>query len=315
MTEGPTLGGPPAQAGGLASSATPSKAERTKQVAKDALDELANALEAGNSEQLDAFLAAMARFHAYSSRNILLILSQKPDATRVAGFRTWQTLGRQVKKGEKGIAILAPMLVRKTGHAKETDDGDDPERILRFRVVHVFDMSQTEGEPLPEPERVSGDPREHLNRLETFVVQAGIELEYADDLGSAEGTSSGGMIRIKRGLPPAERFSVLVHEMAHEILHQGEGVERPDKTVRETEAEAVAHVVGRAIGLETRTSSSDYIRLYRGDSRTLADSLDRIQRAACSIIEGIGPGDRSSIESNAAPSIARATIESRQRTR
>jgi len=316
MSASANPGGSSAPAGGPATSATPSKAERTKQIAKDALDELAEALDAGNSAQLDRFLAAISRFHAYSVRNIFLILSQKPDATHVAGFRTWRSLGRHVKKGEMGIAILAPMLVRKAGHDREASDGDeDPERILRFRVVHVFDVSQTEGEPLPEPARPSGDPAEHLDRLETFVLESGITLEYAEDLGRAEGLSSGGAIRIKRSLPPAERFSVLVHEMAHEILHHGEGVERPSKTVRETEAEAVAHVVGRAIGLDVGSTTSDYIRMYSGDAATLRDSLDRIQRTACEIIEGIGLGETATA---LAPSLAaanRTKVKARQHTR
>lgn len=291
-------------------------AERTKQIAKEALDGLAEALDAGNSAQLDRFLAVMSRFHAYSVRNILLILSQKPDATRVAGFHTWRSLGRHVKKGEKGIAILAPMLLRRAGHDREAGDGDeDPERILRFRVVHVFDVSQTEGEPLPEPARASGDPAGYLDRLETFVVESGITLEYANDLGRAEGLSRGGTIRIRQGLKPADRFSVLAHELAHEILHHGEGVERPSKTVRETEAEAVAHVVGRAIGLGVGSASSDYIRIYRGDSATLMGSLDRIQRAACAIIEGIGLGERSTARSPEAVSVERRAFEATQHTR
>ena len=301
--------------GGDATSAQPSKAERTKQIAKAALDDLAAALDAGNSTQLDAFLAAMSRFHGYSINNLMLILSQRPDATRVAGFRTWQTMGRQVRKGEKGIAIMAPMLVRKNRHAKEADGDEDPEHILRFRVVHVFDVSQTDGDDLPEPVRASGDPAEYLDRLETYVIESGITLEYADDLGRAEGTSSGGAIRIRRSLPLAQRFSVLVHEMAHEILHHGEGVERPDKTVRETEAEAVAHVVGGAIGLDVGSASSDYIRRYRGDSSTLASSLDRIQRAACAIIDGIGLGEQSQAADARSSSTTPVTIEAKQHTR
>ncbi|MEO1279732.1 MAG: ArdC family protein [Planctomycetota bacterium] len=316
MSASPIPGGSPAPVGGPATSATPNKAERTKQIAKDALDGLAEALNAGNSAELDCFLAAMSRFHVYSVRNILLILSQKPEATRVAGFHTWRSFGRHVKKGEKGIAILAPMLVRKAGHDREAGDGDeDPERILRFRVVHVFDVSQTEGEPLPEPARAGGDPAEFLDRLETFVVVSGITLEYVGDLGRAEGLSSGGAIRIRQGLKPAERFSVLVHELAHEILHHGEGVERPSKTVRETEAEAVAHIVGNAVGLDVGSASSDYIRMYRGDSATLMDSLDRIQRAACVIIEGIGLVEPATARTLVPETVDRPRTAARQHTR
>lgn len=267
---------------GAAGTGQPSKAEQARQVTEEALAALAEQLEAGNSAQLDAYLKAMARFHTYSFGNIMLILAQKPEATRVAGFHTWRGLNRAVKRGEKGIAIFAPMLLK----PKEEDEDDKPR--LRFRVVHVFDVSQTEGEALPEPARVGGDPGAALAKLEEAVVGAGITLETLESLGGADGQSSGGRIVLRAGLSPAERFSVLVHEWAHEILHQKtDPKDRPPKTVRETEAEAVAFVVGEAVGLDTNTAASDYIRVYRGDAKTLDASMTRIQQAACAVIEAI----------------------------
>lgn len=265
-----------------------SRAQELRQQTADAIADLAEQLQAGKSAQLKAFLVAMSRFHSYSFGNIMLIVQQRPDASHVAGFRTWKTLGRSVKKGEKGIKILAPMKIG----PKEDDQGGDegearPPPQLRFRVVHVFDIAQTDGEPLPEPARVGGDPGEALARLEGAVRGAGIELRNSDTLGTADGVSKGGLIEVKPGLAAAERFAVVAHEWAHEMLHKSPGDRPKSLSVRETEAEAVAFVVCRSIGLETRTATADYIHTYAGDAEMLAASLDRIQRAACMIIEAI----------------------------
>lgn len=261
------------------------KAERTKGIIQESLDALAKQLESGNSAQMTAYLAAMGRFHSYSINNLFLIFAQKPDATHVAGFHTWRSMNRVVKRGEKGIAIFAPMKIR----PKEPEDSeaDESSPILRFRVVYVFDISQTEGDPLPEFAKVSGEPGERLKRLEHAVHADGITLESSNMLGGAMGISKGGVIVLHADLPPPERFSVLVHEWAHEKLHKVDASERPDLTMRELEAEAVAFVVNSAIGLQTSTASADYIRLYKGDKDKLAASLGRIQRTACSIIDAI----------------------------
>ena len=268
-----------------ASTPSPSNAERARDLSESALAQLTEQLEAGNSEQFTAFLNAMSRFHKYSFGNIMLIMAQRPDATRVAGFHTWKSLGRTVKKGEKGLLIIAPMLLKSKEEEDKPDSQDRPR--LRFRAVHVFDIAQTEGDPLPEPARVGGDPGEALDRLETAIRSSGITLEDSEDLAGAEGVSTGGRILIRPGQDPAERFSTIVHEWAHELLHQIEGTERPPKVVRETEAEAVAFVVGLSIGLDTGTASADYIRLYQGDAETLAGSMDRIQKTAAVIIEAV----------------------------
>ncbi len=263
------------------------KAEQAKQLADEGLTKLAEALQQGQSETLTAYLAAMGRFHQYSFGNVLLILIQKPDATRVAGFQTWKRLGRFVKKGEHGIAIIAPMLIKPAG-SEAADRTDQEDRtILRFKAVYVFDVSQTEGQPLPEFARVGGSPNGHTERLKTFIAEQSIGLEYTDAIGSAQGASTGGCIKLRPDLTPAEEFATLVHELAHELLHRRDGEKRPSKTVRETEAEAVAFVASQAIGLDTGTAAVDYIRLYAGDTDTLAASLDRIQKTAAAIIGAI----------------------------
>jgi len=261
--------------------------EQAKKLMDEALEQLAHDLEQGKSDTLTRFLAALAQFHRYSFGNVMLIMSQRPTATRVAGFNTWRKFGRFVQKGEKGILIIAPMLVKK----KEDEAEDEKGKLLLFKAVHVFDVSQTEGEPLPEPATVAGDPGAHTERLKAFIAERGIELEYAEDLGSADGVSIGGKIRLRPDLAPAEEFSVLAHELAHEFLHHGEDRAATTRTIRETEAEAVAYTVCRAIGLETGSAASDYIQTYKGDKQLLAASLHRIQEVATRIISAVLPGE------------------------
>ena len=267
---------------------SPSASDRARSMTAEALEELTEQLNSGKSDRLTAYLKAMGRFHAYSFGNVMLIASQRPDATRVAGFKAWKSLGRSVKKGEQGIVIVAPMVLKGKQDADPNGiPGDEDKPRVRFRGVHVFDISQTEGDELPEPARFGGDPGGALQRLEAAVVDSGITLNTAEHLAGADGISKGGEIVLCGSLEPAERFATLVHEWAHEMLHHGSKDERPSKTVRETEAEAVAFVVGHAIGLEASTASSDYIALYRGDAETLMASMDRVQKTACRIIEAI----------------------------
>lgn len=261
------------------------KAEQAKQLADEALQNLAAALEQGKSEALTAYLATMSRFHSYSWGNVLLILSQMPTATRIAGFNAWRKFSRFVKKGEKGIVIIAPMLIKPREDVPSQPDQD--RSFLRFKAVYVFDVSQTDGEPLPEFARVGGNPNGHTDRLKTLVAARGITLEHAETLGGASGRSLGGRIQVLSNLPAAEEFSVLTHELAHELLHRGERRQETSKTIRETEAEAVAFVVSKAIGLETGSASADYIQLYNGDKATLAESLDFIQQTAAEILAAV----------------------------
>lgn len=259
------------------------KAEQAKEMTDAALARLSEALEQGRSEELTRFLAAVAKFHRYSFGNVMLILSQKPDATRVAGFNTWRSLNRFVKKGEKGIVVIAPMMLK----SRDDEPNVQRETILRFRAVHVFDISQTDGEPFHELRSFSGEPGVYSERLRSFIASCGVQLRFEESLGGADGSSQGGTIVVRAGLPAAEEFSVLVHELAHEMMHHGDGAVRGSKTERETEAEAVAFVVSTAIGIDCGTSSSDYIQLYRGDKKTLASSLDRIQKTAAEILQAL----------------------------
>ena len=249
-------------------------------------------LEAGHSDALTNYLTAMSRFHSYSFGNVLEIARQMPTATIVAGFWTWKNLGRSVNAGAKGIRILAPIVgvKRKKDKDAEKDITKQNERVLLgFRNAYVFDISQTNGVDLPNLHEVSGDPGENVDRLAAFVKSKGIQLVYNANIAPALGMSYDGRIAILPGQTKAEEFSTLVHETAHELLHKAERRTATTKTVRETEAEAVAFVVGKAVGLVTGNASAEYIQLYHGNASLLAESLEVIQQTASVILAALEP--------------------------
>jgi hypothetical protein len=249
-------------------------------------------LEAGHSDALTNYLTAMSRFHNYSFGNVLEIARQMPTATRVAGFWTWKNLGRSVNAGAKGIRILAPIVGvrrKKEEEAQKDITRQNTRTLLGFRNAYVFDVSQTNGVDLPEIHEVSGDPGENVDRLATFLKGQGIQLVYNSKIAPALGISYGGRIAILPGQSKAEEFSTLVHETAHEMLHKAERRTATTKTVRETEAEAVAFVVGKAVGLVTGNASADYIHLYHGNASLLAESLEVIQQTASVILAALEP--------------------------
>jgi antirestriction protein ArdC len=265
------------------------KIEQAKQIAGKAIEELSHALEAGHSAKMREYLGAMARFHHYSWHNIMLIASQRPDATHVAGFNTWKRLGRFVKKGAKGIMILAPVMIRKEGEQKPHSEEQEKEAV-RFRAAYVFDMADTDGEPLPQFGQAEGEPCEYTNRIKEFVSSRGIQIEYSEAIYPVQGQCSPGKIVILPGQGAAEEFATLAHEVAHSLLHQGEQRIETSKRVRETEAEAVAFVICEGIGLSAR-NSVDYIHLYHGNKDTLAVSLERIQHTSAEILTAITSGN------------------------
>ena len=260
--------------------------EHVRGMISQATDKLMADLEAGKSEQMLSYLAAIGRFTRYSLGNALLIWSQRPTATRVAGFHTWRQLGRQVRKGERGIRILAPIVRRRATENRE----DEEAKVLAFRPAYVFDATQTEGKPLPEFATAKGDPGGYQQRLHEFLKSRGIAIEFSSLPGSVQGMSVGGKIVVRNGLPLAEQFSVTVHETAHQFLHCGEKASGVAKAIREVEAESVAFVVSQAIGLDCNTAAADYIKLYDdGKKETLLASLERIRSVAGEIIGAILP--------------------------
>jgi hypothetical protein len=287
---------------------TKMKLEDIKTKTKDAVDYLVQSLESGHSEVLTQYLGTMARFHTYSFGNVMLIARQKPDANNVAGIRTWNSLGRFVKRGEKGILILAPMVGYRRSRQNEiatdidTDNAADERKtehqLIGFLAVYVFDISQTEGKELPTLTEVQGDVSGCRERLFEFVQSQGVELNYSERLAPAKGLSHGGKITLLSGMKPAEEFSTLVHEIGHEMLHRGDRRTLTTKRVRETEAEAVAFVVCKAVGLQNGTSSQDYIQLWHGDANLLRESLEAVQQTAAVILGAVTPKPEVTQESN-----------------
>ena len=250
---------------------------------EESSQELVQQMEAGKSETLVRYLEYCAQFHEYSFRNILLALWQRPGLTRMAGLRQWNKLGRRVKAGEKGIAILAPMTVNKRD---EKDFENEPRVITLFKVVYVFDVSQTEGDPLPDMIHATGDVSALYPALVQAVRNEGITLEVLEDVpGSfgALGASYGGRIILCADLAPADAFRTLVHEYAHELLHWRAAKE--DKTIRETEADATAFIVCRHFNVESDTA--DYLLLHDSTTQVLLERLETVRRMAARIIEAL----------------------------
>jgi hypothetical protein len=268
----------------------PQQRQTAKEMIATNVKSLIEQLEAGHSDALTAYLDAMSRFHNYSFGNVLEIARQRPSASRVAGMYAWNQLGRRVKKGEKGIRILAPIIgiKRKPDEEAERDITKQNTRVLvGFRNAYVFDVEQTEGVELPAMREVYGDVGENHDRLLSFIDRQGIELVFTEKIAPALGMSYGGRIAILPGQSKAETFATLVHELAHEMLHKAERRTTTTKVVRETEAEAIAFVVGKAVGLEAGTASADYIALYHGNASLLIESLEVIQQTSAVILAAL----------------------------
>lgn len=253
--------------------------------------ELAKDMANGKSDKFVQYLKFASRFHKYSFSNMMLIYHQCPEASHVAGFKKWLTMGRCVKKGEKGIVIFRPNI-----YQRKNENDEVVGRQVFFSTTHVFDISQTDGDPVPDIFNTSGDPGEYLNKLEESMRLRGIVVEYNEALDGARGLSHKGKVEILANLPDAEKFATLVHEYAHELLHV-DRKQAGSKIVRETEAEAVAYVVGRAIGLDIGSSSADYIQMWQGDGVTLNDSMNKIIKTADCILGELGKLELEGVES------------------
>ncbi|MDF1598137.1 MAG: ArdC-like ssDNA-binding domain-containing protein, partial [Acidimicrobiia bacterium] len=185
------------------------------------------------SEDWQRALAVAARFHDYSFANSRLIWSQAISRgfqpSRVAGYRMWQRLGRQVRRGEHGLQILAPVIAKVTPQ----NDDEDERRVVGFRVVRVFDIAQTDGEPLPEVTTVpvEGDLPSQWERVGELIIGAGFGLQVADldRLGDANGITDWHQrdVVVRASLPGAQRFKTAIHELAHIRLHEPTTEGRP----------------------------------------------------------------------------------------
>lgn len=240
------------------------------------------------------FLRFAGRFHAYSASNALLILAQRPDATRVAGYKTWRTLGYQVRRGENGIAILAPIVTRRRP-IDEEDDRERPEvvRLLRgFRVVHVFDIAQCDGPPTPEvrPELLSGDAPGCLwDGLAAQVHALGFSLERGDCHGANGRTDfAAKTVRVRDDVEPAQAAKTLAHELAHALLHDGSEYATGCRGRAEVEAESVAFLVLTSAGVDAGRYSFAYVaRWSDGSLEQVVKTAERAITCARTILSAL----------------------------
>ena len=287
-----------------------------KQKVKEITDKLEEGLkELFESEKYKKYLSTMSKFHNYSFNNTLLIALQRPDASLVAGYQAWQkNFNRHVKRGEKGIRILAPApykikeerdkLDPVTGEVMLDKDGmpqtEEVEvKIPAFRAVSVFDVAQTEGEPLPELEA-----KELLSTVEGYedfikavTYVAPVPIGFEDIPGASKGYFNIGenRIAVQEGMSESQTLKTMVHETAHSMLHNKE-VNREDilapakdRNSKEVEAESIAFTVCNHFGIDTSDYSFGYIAGWSSgkDMKELKSSLDTIRRTASELITGI----------------------------
>jgi antirestriction protein ArdC len=240
------------------------------------------------SEGWQRWLRTRSRFHRYSLRNTLLIAFQCPHATHVAGFRRWLELGRCVRKGEKGIRILAPIRYRNSG-GEQADTSESEQRLVGFRLAAVFDVSQTEPLPGVEPapleppgQPVSGDSHAHLlSPLEQHAATLGFTVQYEPLHGRAGYCSSREKrVVVDSGLPANGKVATLVHELAHAHGIDYSSYSRPDA---ELIVESVACIVCGSLGLDTRNESVPYLAGWNDHQAAeritlLAGTIDGIAR-------------------------------------
>jgi hypothetical protein len=243
------------------------------------IQELANATDAARvSDEMLKYLDMCSRFHQYSPCNVWLILMEKPNATMVAGFHKWISLKRFVRKGERGIAILAPVLIPEVNM-----DGIQVEKLVSFKMVYVFDISQTDGEPLPEPPNWKSPEKnlELMDKLTRFAYKKGIQIQVKHIGNDIQGISAGGKIIVD----PEAGTKTLIHEIAHELLHHKENV-LSDGTTRELEAESVAYVVAKHFGLDG-LASPNYNALHGATAELILEHLEYIRNTAVKIIKAL----------------------------
>jgi antirestriction protein ArdC len=256
----------------------------------DLIEKLANGIkELTTSDKWTEYLKVQSAFHNYSAKNALLILAQCPEASRVAGYNTWKSLGRQVKKGEKGIYILAPLVTK-----VETGEGQSDKQVFGFRYVSVFDISQTDGEDLPDiTNKIEGDDVDGaFTKLVEVATTLGFTVADHEFVDGVNGDCSHNdmHIRIEVKNSPAQRVKTLAHELAHAILHAPSDVDyRSNRGLCELEAESVAFVVCHSIGIDSGDYSFGYVAGWAGNGdeavKAISQSQSRIQKAAASILK------------------------------
>lgn len=260
---------------------------------KQTLDKLeAGVREFYTSEKFITYLQVMSRFHNYSLNNQILIAAQMPEATIVAGYNSWmRNFERHVKRGEKAITILAPSKMKIKVDTDRTDaDGkviQEERETITFHPVSVFDVSQTEGKPLPE---LATELTGYVSRYEQLLTAARNVAPFPITIREVEGDAKGWCnftnqeIVIKAGMSEAQTLKTAFHETAHARIHGGD--EYKSRSRKEVEAESVAYVVCSHFGLDTSDYSFGYVAAWAGrqDSGILKESMQTISQTAKAII-------------------------------
>ena len=267
------------------------KLKEVNEIVKNGFEKLVGEVTEGHTENYLEYLKFVSRFHKYSQFNQMLIFAQKPDATLVAGYRTWQDMGHQVNAGEKGIKIMAPIYVK---HVEESELGQPTslQKLVGFRVVSVFDSSQ-----LTEPAKSFWDFRDKVPNEAEEKYQLVKRAVMSDALGIIEkpmprakrGEATEDVIYLQEGMESVDRTNVLIHEWGHEILHFGPGrslIDAADlpKAVEECQAESVSYVVSHFLGIENQFSR-DYLLHYGNTAETLIKNMDVIQKTSHYMIQ------------------------------
>lgn len=290
----------------------PHAAERMKDLTDKLKQGVRNVFE---SDRYAEYLKTVSKFHSYSFRNVILILMQYPDASRVAGFNTWKKLGRTVKKGEKGIAILAPITFKRMVESDVIDpqtntvvrdaNGDPVKetkivKMQSYKIVHVFDFSQTEGRELPSigVDELIGNVSGYDAILNAVTDIAPVPVHFRSGEFVSKGCYSHveQCIYINEGMSQMQTVKTAIHETAHSMLHNvkvvdGKLAEKPtkDRHTMEVEAESIAYVVCQHFGIDTSDYSFAYVTSWSRSKELdeLTASLGCISSTAAEIIDGI----------------------------
>lgn len=283
---------------------------------KQQMKEITERLEQGvkdifTSEMYTTYLRTMAKFHNYSFNNTLLIAMQRPDATLVAGFNAWKNkFNRYVKKGEKGIQIIAPAPIKEVEEREKIDkdtglavlnENGEPEMerveyvIPRFRLTTVFDISQTDGEPIPslEVNELTASVKDYALLTAAIEQVSPVPMRFDEIKGGAKGYYSDAdkEICIQVGMGESQTIKTMIHEVAHAMLHNSDFMkqrgEEKDRLTKETEAESIAFTVCSALGIDTSDYSFPYVASWASgkEMKELKDSMDTIRLTAADFLE------------------------------
>lgn len=278
------------------------------------MDSIMQSLESGveelfTSNRYQEFLKTMAKFHNYSFNNTMLIAMQRPDATLVTSYKNWQSMGRQVMKGEKGITIIAPAPYKKMKEKEVLDENQRPimgtdgkpkteqveVTVPHFKAVTVFDIAQTSGEPIQTlaPELLTAAVQDFDSFMQAIQKISPVPIRFDEIDGNANGYyhNADKEIVIKKGLSESQTLKTAIHETVHAKLHDKEimeslGVEK-DRLTKEVEAESVAYCVCSSFGLDTSDYSFSYIAGWSSsrEMKEMKASMDVIRKTAGEMID------------------------------